>query len=82
MVIVVFSNKFQNTSSKIKDKLMKEKIIKQIHKIKINPNIGKPMMYERKGTREIYLKPFRFSYSYSPSDNTITLLNLYHKKKQ
>lgn len=40
------------------------------------------MRYARKGTREVYLKPFRLSYAYIKEENKIILLDLYHKKKQ
>jgi len=80
MVEILFDNKFKEIFSKIRDLLLKEKIIKQIEKIKTNPEIGKPMKYARKGTRELYIKPFRLSYSYHKKEDTIELLDLYHKK--
>ena len=82
MVIISFSPAFQNYFSKIKDKGTKEKIIKQIKKIRENPEIGKPMKYLRKGTREVYIKPYRLSYEYDPLNNKVILLDLYHKDKQ
>ena len=82
MVDVIFDEKFKHLFSKIKDSLKKEKIIKQISKIKENPEIGKPMRFGRKGTREIYIPPFRLSYAYKPETKTIYILDLYHKKKQ
>jgi mRNA-degrading endonuclease RelE of RelBE toxin-antitoxin system len=81
MVKVNFDDKFKEIFSKIKDNNLKEKIIKQIEKIKNNPEIGKPMMYDRKGTRELYIKPFRLSYSYIKHDRVI-ILTLYHKDEQ
>jgi hypothetical protein len=30
-------------------------------KIKDNPEIGKQMRYDKKGTREMYISPFRLS---------------------
>ncbi len=48
MVKVSFSEKFENIFSKIKDSSFKERTIKKISKIKENPEVGKPMMYERK----------------------------------
>ena len=65
MVIVAFDEHFQKRFSKIKDNSIKEKIIKQIEKLKSNPEIGKPMRLNRKGTREIYISPFRLSYAYN-----------------
>ena len=82
MVKVLFTNKFKQIFSKIKEKLLKEKIIKQIEKIKTNPDIGKPMRYERKGTKELYIPPFRLSYIYFIEKNIIYILDLYHKKFQ
>jgi len=82
MVDVIFDKKFKQIFSKVKDSSLKESIIKQISKIKINPQIGKPMRNVRKGTREIYVKPFRLSYAYHISSSTIFILDLYHKKKQ
>ncbi len=80
MVNVYFDEQFKTTFSKIKDKSLKQKIIKQLSKIKENPEVGKPMRYTRKGTRELYIKPFRLSYAYI--EDKIIILNLYHKKKQ
>ena len=82
MVKVTFTGEFKEIFSKIKDDLLKEKIQKQIEKIKINSEVGKPMSYERKGTRELYIKPFRLSYVYIKLEEKIILLDLYHKKKQ
>lgn len=82
MVEVIFDEKFKNLFSKIKDPLTKEKIIKQITKIKENPEIGKPMRFSRKGTREIYISPFRLSYLYDYAKQVVYILDLYHKDKQ
>jgi mRNA-degrading endonuclease RelE of RelBE toxin-antitoxin system len=82
MVKIIFIKKFQDIFSRIKDPLLKEKIIKQIEKIKQNPEVGKPMRNVRKGTRELYIKPFRLSYSYNMKEDIIYLLDLYHKKNQ
>lgn len=64
MVNVTFTEEFKEIFLKIKDNSLKQKIIKQIEKIKINPEVGKPMKYDRKGTRELYVSPFRLSYQY------------------
>jgi len=82
MVIHAFDENFQRVFSKIKDNSLKEKIIKQLTKIKENPEVGKPMRYSRKGTREIYISPFRLSYSYLKEENKMIILDLYHKKEQ
>jgi addiction module RelE/StbE family toxin len=82
MVRIVFSKKFKKFFSKIKDNLLKTKIIKQIAKLKENPLAGKPMRNVRKGTRELYIPPFRLSYRYIESEDKIEILDLYHKKFQ
>ncbi len=82
MVEVKFKEEFKRAFSKIKDNLAKEKIIKKVQKIKFNPEVGKPMRNVRKGTRELYIKPFRLSYFYDLKENTVYILDLYHKKKQ
>lgn len=64
------------------DKKFQKRILRIIRKITVNPRTGKPMRYDRKGTREVYLKPYRFSYIYYQKENVITLLDIYHKKKQ
>lgn len=82
MVEVIFDSLFEKKLKKIKDNLVKLQIKKQIEKIIINPEIGKPMMYNRKGTREVYIKPFRLSYSYYVLDKIIYFLDIYHKDEQ
>ena len=80
MVEVIFEPFFKKNFKKIKDKTLKEKIIKQISKLKNNPEIGKPMRHTRKGTRELYVSPFRLSYIIQ--DETVYILDLYHKDQQ
>ncbi len=82
MLDVERKKEFLSKISKIKDNSVKIQIKKQIRKIIDNPEIGKPMRYGRKGTREIYAKPFRLSYVYLLHENKIIFLDLYHKKKQ
>ncbi len=75
------SDNFKRIFRKL-DESIRIKAKKIILKVIENPEIGKPMMYSRKGTRELYIKPFRLSYSYDPHTKIICLLDLYHKKKQ
>ena len=82
MVKITFSDEFQNLISKSKDPLIKEKIEKVLLKIRDNPEIGKPMRYSRKGTREVYIGSFRLSYSYNKNSGVVFVLDLYHKDKQ
>jgi len=64
------------------DNSIKEKVKKQIQKIIENPEIGKPMKYARKDTREVYISPFRLSYSYIKHEDKIIFFELYHKDEQ
>jgi len=82
MVEIRFDKKFTTIFSKLKDNLLKEKIMKQIKKISENPEVGKPMRNVRKGVRELYIKPFRLSYAYHVQSGTVFILDLYHKKEQ
>ncbi len=81
MVVVNISENFENIHKKL-DKSYKIRVEKIVEKIIDNPEIGKPMKNVRKGTREVYLKPLRLSYSYSKEENTVTLLDIYHKDEQ
>ena len=82
MVTISFHPSFEKTFSKIKDKTVKEKIIKLFIKITENPEVGKPMMYVRKGTGEVYIPPFRLSYLYLKEEQKLVILDLYHKDEQ
>jgi mRNA-degrading endonuclease RelE of RelBE toxin-antitoxin system len=80
MVKVIFDPNFKKKFKKIRDGSSKMAIVKKIQKIKENPEIGKPMKYSRKGTRELYIGSFRLSYNYSKEK--ILILDLYHKDDQ
>jgi len=82
MVEVEFTKEFRLIFSKIKDSLLREKIKKQLRKVKENPEVEKPMGNVRRGTRELSIKPFRLAYSYLKDVDKIILLDLYHKDKQ
>jgi mRNA-degrading endonuclease RelE of RelBE toxin-antitoxin system len=81
MIEVYYEPEFLKLISKA-DNDIKEKIKKQIKKIIQNPEIGKPMRHDRKGTREVYISPFRLSYAYIKYENKIVFLDLYHKDEQ
>jgi len=83
--MVVNEVKESDNFKKIRNKLDKSILInlsKQIEKLIENPEIGKPMRYNRKGTREIYISPYRLSYSYLKEKGIIYLLDFYHKDEQ
>ena len=64
------------------DQSMKIKAKKQIEKVIKNPLVGKPMRNVRKGTREVYVKPYRLSYYFDEENDLIIFLDFYHKDKQ
>ena len=82
MVDVSYSPNFTSIIQKIKDNALKERVKGQIRKLLENPESGKPMRFARKGTRELYIAPFRLSYVYLPAEDKIVLLDHYHKDKQ
>ncbi len=75
------TDSFKRVKSKL-DKSYLEKVEKAISKIIQNPEIGKPMKHNRKGTREVYVKPFRLSYSYNFNEDFLIFLDFYHKDEQ
>ncbi|MBI2546119.1 type II toxin-antitoxin system RelE/ParE family toxin [Candidatus Woesearchaeota archaeon] len=82
MVIVQYHPHFLKLFQKIRDALLKEKIRKQMAKIVHNPEIGKPMQFDRKDTRELYIKPYRLSYAYIKAEEKVIFLDIYHKDEQ
>ncbi len=77
MVDAVYTDKFEKELKK-SDNSIKEKAVKQIKKIIENPETGKPLRYNLKGERTIYVWPFRILYTYS--NNTIYFLRFEHRK--
>ncbi|USN45630.1 MAG: type II toxin-antitoxin system RelE/ParE family toxin [Candidatus Woesearchaeota archaeon] len=80
MVELGFSRNFKNQFGKIKNKQFKQAINKQLRKIELHPEIGKPLTGFRKGTREVYVSPHRLSYLYE--NNRVLMLDVYHKDEQ
>ena len=78
MVNVKFHPQFKKLFENIKDKNLKLKIIKHFIKIKENPEIGKPLRYDLKGTRSVRVHPFRIIYAVK--NNSIYLLNFERRK--
>ncbi len=82
MVNIILDPPFESKVKKIKDAFLKNRIKKQMDKIIENPEIGKPMRYGRKGTREVYAGSFRISYAYLQQENKIIFLDIYHEDEQ
>jgi len=77
-----YDNKFLKIYSKIKDDEFKKRVKNQIKKIVDNPEIGKPMKYERKGTREVYVGSYRLAYAFIIEEDKLIFLDFYHKDEQ
>jgi mRNA-degrading endonuclease RelE of RelBE toxin-antitoxin system len=82
MVTVSYHRYFEKQVRKIKNEEFKQRIKIQIQKIIEDPEVGKPMRFGRKGTRELYISPFRLSYLYEREQDRIVLLSFYHKDEQ
>jgi len=79
---ITYEDSFTRDFLKIKDKDLKNKIVKQLKKIIDNPEIGKPLKYSRKLTREVYVPPLRIYYSYNRHSEVLIILEISHKRKQ
>jgi len=78
---ITYAPKFQKNFKKLASNYA-ERVKKLIEKIITDPEVGKPMQYDRKGTREVYLKPFRLSYAYDKTTDHLFFLEVYHKDEQ
>ena len=79
MVNVTFSEGFEREFRKLKDSKVKDKIKKQIAKIIENPEAGKPLKYDLKGERTLYIKPYRLIYAFE--NDEIVLLRFLHREE-
>jgi mRNA-degrading endonuclease RelE of RelBE toxin-antitoxin system len=75
---VVYTLKFEREFKKVKDSKVKERVKKQIEKIIENPGVGKPLRYDLKGERTVYVKPYRLIYPLE--GETLFLLRFEHRK--
>ncbi len=65
---------------KLKDSSFKERIKKQIAKIVENPDIGKPLRFDLKSERIVYIKPYRLIYAVEGTKSY--LLRVEHRKNR
>jgi len=70
---------FKKEITKIKDGKLKEKLQKQIQNIVESPELGKPLRYNLKGERTLYVKPYRLICAYH--GNVLYLLRFEHRKQ-
>lgn len=75
---VIITKSAEKTIKKIKDNKIKEQIKKQIEKIIKNPEAGKPLRYNLKNERTLYIKPYRLIYSFQK--NCVIILRIDHRK--
>jgi addiction module RelE/StbE family toxin len=74
---IIWTQKFEHDFKKIKDRATQDKLEKQIMKIRFNPNFGKPLRYDLKGERTIYVKPYRLIYK--TEGDKLILLRFEHR---
>ena len=79
---VAYDRHSESIVRKIKNEDLKERIKKQIRKIIGDPEVGKPMRYIRKGTREVKILPFRLSYMHLKNEDKIIFPYLYLKDEK
>ncbi|MBI4167704.1 MAG: type II toxin-antitoxin system RelE/ParE family toxin [Candidatus Aenigmarchaeota archaeon] len=77
--LIVHTENFEKDVRKIKDKLVKEKLEKQIKKIIENPDAGKPLRYNLRGEWAVRVKPYRLIYKIN--GDRIILLRFEHRKE-
>ncbi len=87
MVEIILDPAFESKIKKVKDSFLKARIEKQLDKIMENPEVGKPLRYARKGTREVYSGSFRLSYAYLQDEKIqdekkLIFLDVYLKDEQ
>ncbi len=81
MAKLTFNEHFKKKVDRL-DSQLQRRIFFTLEKISINPYVGKPMRYARKGTREVYLGHFRLSYEYFSQTDEAVITDFYHKDEQ
>ncbi len=81
MVEIIRTDNFIRQLKKLDNSIL-DKVEKLIIKIINEPEIGKPMRFDRKGTRELYIYSFRLSYAYEKNKALLIFLDIYHKDEQ
>ena len=69
----VYTEAFKRAVRKIKDGAVKERVKRQVEEILEKPDVGKPLRFDRKGERSVWVPPFRIIYSVD--GNTVYLLD-------
>ena len=75
---IIFSKEFRKEFKKISDKPTRLKIIKNLKKLHLRPESGKPLKHNLKNHRSIKIPPFRIIYRLE-QDNII--INCFDHRK-
>lgn len=76
---IIWTQKFEEDFKKIRNRSTQDKLEKQIKKIRLNPNFGKPLRYDLRGEWTIYVKPHRLIYKVE--GDKLILLRFEHRKQ-
>ncbi|MBU3923975.1 MAG: type II toxin-antitoxin system RelE/ParE family toxin [Nanoarchaeota archaeon] len=76
---IIFSEEFKGDYKKIKDKKIRIRILKQIKKIALRGDVGKPLGKELSGHRSLRIKPFRIIYRVDGDEAVICCFD--HRKR-
>jgi mRNA-degrading endonuclease RelE of RelBE toxin-antitoxin system len=76
---VVYTKMFERAVRKIKDASIKERVKKQVEEIIQKPDIGKPLRFDKKGERTVWVPPFRILYAWE--NETIYFLDFDKRDK-
>ena len=75
---IIYTQKFESDVKRVKDRLTRERLEKQLRRIVENPEIGKPPRYGLKFERTVRVNPYRLIYAIS--GNSLILLRFEHRK--
>jgi mRNA-degrading endonuclease RelE of RelBE toxin-antitoxin system len=75
---VIETDLFAGEVAKVRDGKTLERLRKQIEKIIDAPTIGKPLRYDMRDSRTVYIKPYRLIYSVNGT--CLCLMRFEHRK--
>jgi addiction module RelE/StbE family toxin len=76
---IAVTDKFESDVKKIRSKDIKSRIDKEVKRISLHPEVGKPLEYTLKGERTIRIPPYRLIYKVE--SNRLILLRFEHRGK-
>lgn len=78
---VIRTDSFMRRLKKLDNSIL-IKVEKLLLRILADPEVGKPMRFDRKETRELRAPPFRLNYIYDKARDILIFLDVYHKDEQ